>query len=323
LISKNQWLSLEEDLVNYSKGHNATLFDKGKKPDLKKERFVDPLTPKTGHQGFVHNNTFALGERNFAYKFFDIVIDEKGKRWIGLYLREITEEKILYDQWVQAEKLSGLRTLATGIAHEINNPLQTIMAFTEGILGQTDISKVKKLAEKVLYRAKCLASIVRNLSGHIGSLTQEEPKNVNVVEQLDAAVQTALLEYSSKEIELKKNFTAFPTLKAKPEEIQQIFFNITCNALQAMEGKGRLNVSSEHTHGEMILKIQDTGPGIPEEHLLKVFDPFFTTKEPGAGTGLGLNMAYRLVEKYGGRIDIRSTVEEGNTFVITFPDNSK
>ena len=87
-----------------------------------------------------------------------------------------------------------------------------------------------------------------------------------------------------------------------------------------MDGKGKLKISSAQKDGKIVTTIQDTGPGIPNEYLSKVFDPFFTTKDQGKGTGLGLNIVHRLIDKYGGNISIESTVGEGTTFTITFPD---
>ncbi|PIQ95555.1 MAG: hypothetical protein COV67_14290, partial [Nitrospinae bacterium CG11_big_fil_rev_8_21_14_0_20_56_8] len=110
-----------------------------------------------------------------------------------------------------------------------------------------------------------------------------------------------------------------PLFKSKPEEMQQIFQNILTNAVQAMRGKGKLIINSQAINGFIEIGIRDTGPGIPPEFLYKIFDPFFTTKEQGKGTGLGLNIVHRLVQKYGGSIEVDSTPGEGSEFTIRFP----
>jgi len=95
--------------------------------------------------------------------------------------------------------------------------------------------------------------------------------------------------------------------------------NLLTNAVQAMEGKGKLIISTQAQNGSVVAKISDTGPGIPKKYLTKIYDPFFTTKEQGKGTGLGLNIVHQLVVKYGGHIDVTSKMGKGTTFSIMFP----
>jgi signal transduction histidine kinase len=140
---------------------------------------------------------------------------------------------------------------------------------------------------------------------------------------MEAAVEMALMASYTDDITLEKSFDSVPGILAKPEEIQQVFLNIISNAVQAMEGKGTLFLSSRQDNGLVIVQIRDTGPGISPEHITKVFDPFFTTKGQGEGTGLGLNIVHRVVNKYGGNIKIESDPGEGATFVISFPVNGK
>jgi signal transduction histidine kinase len=248
--------------------------------------------------------------------------EEKAQR-IGVIMKDITEEKRLLDQLTQADKLSGLGTLAAGIAHEMNNPLYSIMGFTEAILDEKEISKIQPLAQKVLDRSKHMSSIILNLSGYARSNNDDAFKEVDVNERLEGAAEMALMATYTDTIDLEKNFGPVPSIQAKPEEIQQVFLNIISNAIQAMEGKGKLILSSQQDKGFIVVQIQDTGPGIPPEYIAKVFDPFFTTKDQGEGTGLGLNIVHRVVEQYGGNIKIESEPGEGTTFVISFPINGK
>ena len=282
----------------------------------------DPLAPQqpalSSHSAFI----LTLGSRTFAYQFFDVALSVEDKQRIGLLMKEISEEKALQDQLAMAEKLSGLGTLAAGIAHEMNNPLYSIMGFTEAILEEEEPKKVKGYAEKVLDRAKHMASIILNLAGYSRSSVNDSLQDVNVNERLEASVEMALLASYSDDIVLEKNYADLPLIQAKPEEIQQIFVNIIANAVQAMEGKGKIEITSQPVNGNIVTVIRDTGPGIPQDYLSKVFDPFFTTKEQGKGTGLGLNIVHRLVEKYGGHIAVDSKLGEGTTFTITFPFDS-
>ena len=234
-------------------------------------------------------------------------------------MKDITEEKKLLDQLTQADKLSGLGTLTAGIAHEMNNPLYAIQGFTQAILQEKDPKKIKEFAEKVLSRSEHMASIVLNMSGYARTNKTDGLKEVDVNERLDAATEMAVLDSYSDDVVMEKNYSELPPLKAKPEEIQQVFMNIIRNAVQAMDGKGKITISSQQIDKEIVVKISDSGPGIPQEYLSKVFDPFFTTKEQGSGTGLGLNIVHRVVENYGGRIQIESVPGKGATFIVSLP----
>ena len=237
-------------------------------------------------------------------------------------MREVTQEKRLQDQLAMAEKLSGLGRLSAGIAHEINNPLYSIMGHTEAILDEDDPKKIKTYASKVLDSSKHMGAIIQNLSGYTRSNIKDQHKDVSISDRLDAAIEIALVASYSNDIVLEKRYADLPPIKAKPEEIQQIFINIIANAVQAMQGKGRLIVSSEKLNEHVVVRIQDSGPGIPPEYRAKIFDPFFTTKDQGVGTGLGLNIVHKIVEKYGGNIHVESELGKGSTFIVSLPFNA-
>jgi two-component system, NtrC family, sensor kinase len=279
----------------------------------------DPLAPKESPSLQSMKQTVKLDGKIFAFQIFDIVIhDDSGKR-LGLLLRDVSEDVELHDQLAMAEKLSGLGTLTAGIAHELNNPLVSIMGFTEAILDEKDPEKVQKYAGKVFDRSKHMQSVILNMSGYVRSAMSAEEQEVNLNERIDAAIDIAILTSYHNDIKLDKKFTELPLIKARPEEIQQIFTNLLTNAVQAMEGKGELRISTEGENGNVHAIIKDTGPGIPQEFLSKIYDPFFTTKEQGKGTGLGLNIVHQLVVKYGGKIDVSSQKGKGTTFSLTFP----
>ncbi len=279
----------------------------------------DPLAPKDSPSLQSMKQTVKLDGKVFAFQIFDIVIhDDSGKR-LGLLLRDVTEDVELHNQLAMAEKLSGLGTLAAGIAHELNNPLVSIMGFAEAIIGEEDSEKIQKYASKVFDRSKHMSSIILNMSGYARSSGLAEEKEVDLNERIDAAIDIAILTSYNNDIKVDRNFSELSPIKAKPEEIQQIFINLLTNAVQAMEGKGRLSISTEGQNGNVLATISDTGPGIPQEYLSKIYDPFFTTKEQGKGTGLGLNIVHQLVLKHGGKIDVSSQKGKGTTFSLTFP----
>jgi len=318
LDATKEWITLSKEVEKYQLGIKNNLVTPSKPNDFYKAK--DPLAPTDGNSKDPQN-TITLKERIFSYQFFDVILEEEKARRIGLIMKDITEEKRLLDKLTQAEKLSGLGTLAAGIAHEMNNPLYSIMGFTEAILEEKQISKIQPLAQKVLDRSKHMASVILNLSGYTRTNEKDSLKEVDVNQKIEAAVEMALMASYTDDITVEKNFGSVPGILAKPEEIQQVFLNIISNAVQAMQGKGTLTLSSRQDHGFIVVQIQDTGPGISPEHITKVFDPFFTTKGQGEGTGLGLNIVHRVVSQYGGNIKIESEPGEGTTFVISFPIN--
>ncbi|MGP0566588.1 MULTISPECIES: ATP-binding protein [unclassified Nitrospina] len=309
-----EWAFLAMELKNYSTGQPPKLHH------LQSEsyRAKDPLAPTTPHTKD-WQPTIKLGELFFAYQFFDMKFKQMEGRRIGLIMKNITEEKKLLDQLTKADKLSGLGTLTAGIAHEMNNPLYSIMGYTEAIVDQATEPKIKAYAQKVLDRSRHMANVILNMSGYARTNEQDSDQTVNINERIDAALDIALLDSYSDDIALEKHYGNLPKVKAKPEELQQVFLNIVRNAVQAMEGKGTLTIKTFQQNGTVTVSIRDTGPGIAEEHLTRIFDPFFTTKEQGSGTGLGLNIVHRVVEKYGGHIDVKSQVGKGTTFIINLP----
>ncbi|MEO2044139.1 MAG: ATP-binding protein [Nitrospinaceae bacterium] len=319
LESTPAWKVLHDELHNFRNEVVSVSSRKLRNQTIRCYTAQDPLVPKESPSLQSLKQTVKLDGRVFAFQVFDIVIhDDSGKR-LGLLLRDVTEDVELHDQLAMVEKLSGLGTLTAGIAHELNNPLVSIMGFTEAIIGEKDEEKIQKYANKVFDRSKHMASIILNMSGYVRSSMTVEEQDVNLNELIDAAIQMAILTSYNNDIKLDKNFSDIPPIKAKPEEVQQIFINLLTNAVQAMEGKGELRVSTEYSNGNILAIIKDAGPGIPQKYLSKIYDPFFTTKEQGKGTGLGLNIVHQLVVKIGGKIDVSSQVGKGTTFSLTFP----
>ncbi|MBI4388909.1 MAG: GHKL domain-containing protein [Nitrospinae bacterium] len=318
---KEHWMRIGSELRGYSSGSSPALRQETRELAARPYTPRDPLAPAGAVSVAKSQTILNLGERVFVYQFFHVALEE-GMTRSGLLMKEFTSEKRLQDQLAMAEKLSGLGRLSAGIAHEMNNPLYSIMGYIEAIIDEKDAAKIKVFARKVLDSSKHMAAIIQNLSGYTRSSIKDPPKDVNVNERLDASLEIALMASLTHGVELKKDYSPLPLVKARPEEIQQVFINVIANAVQAMEGTGRLTVSTESGGGNIVVKIQDSGPGIPPEYLSKIFDPFFTTKDQGKGSGLGLNIVHRIVEKYGGRIDVESRVGSGATFIITLPIQS-
>jgi PAS domain S-box-containing protein len=253
----------------------------------------------------------------FAYP----ILDEKGDLLSAIeYMKDITEEQRLQEQLIQSEKLAGIGILASGVAHEINNPLSGIIGMAEVALEEEDISKNKGYLTDILNCAQRIGEIVRGLRSYSRAAKKEELGLVDLNEVMEESLRMVRLASKKTSVEVIKKFQSVEKIWANVGEIQQVFTNLITNALQAMNGrKDPLTLSTRSLKDFVEVKVSDHGMGIPQKYLGHIFDPFFTTKNPGEGTGLGLNIVYRIVTKYEGTIDVESKEQEGTTFTIKFP----
>jgi PAS domain S-box-containing protein len=263
-----------------------------------------------------------LSEGNTTLKIFSYpLLDEKG----GLasvieYIKDITEEQQLQEQLIQSEKLAGIGILASGVTHEINNPLSGIIGMAEIALEEDDPSKNKDYLKDILTCAQRISEIVKGLKSYSRAAKKEDQSPVDLNEVLEESLKMVHLATKTISVKVIKQFQPIERIKANMGEIQQVFTNLITNAFQAMDGNGgKLVLSTRSLKDSVEVKVTDSGMGIPQKHLNQIFDPFFTTKKLGEGTGLGLNIVYRIVTKYEGTIDVESKEQIGTTFTIKFP----
>jgi len=277
------------------------------------------LTIETKHPG---SSIMKLVEDNTTLQVFSYpILDEKG----GLssvieYIKDITEEQQLQEQLIQSEKLAGIGILASGVAHEINNPLTGIIGMAEISLEEEDSSKNKEYLNDILNCAQRIGEIVKGLKSYSRVAKKEDLNSVDLNEVLEESLKMVRLAVKTASVEVVKEFQPVQKIEANTGEIQQVFTNLITNAYQAMGGRGgKLILSTRSLKNSVEVKVTDKGMGIPQKYLCQIFDPFFTTKNPGEGTGLGLNIVYRIVTKYEGTIDVESKEQIGTTFTIKFP----
>ena len=223
-------------------------------------------------------------------------------------------------QLIQTEKMASLGQLAAGVAHELNNPIGTIMMFSRILQKElSDHEGWKNDITLVVQEADRAAKIVKDLLS-FAKETKIKPGLVNINDVIKDALSLLVKQSLFHNIEVRTKLDqALPPTFADPDLIKQVLFNIVLNGAQAMDGKGILTIESQKAEeGRKIeIRIQDTGKGIPEEHIPKLFDPFFTTKEKG--TGLGLSLVYSIVAKHKGTVSVESRLGQGATFIITLP----
>ncbi|MEN8130821.1 MAG: ATP-binding protein [Pseudomonadota bacterium] len=233
--------------------------------------------------------------------------------------RAQAEKERVMEQLIQAEKMTAIGTMASGIGHEINNPLYTILGMAEAIRDEADINRCHEYSRQIIQYSGEIAEIVKNFSGYVQPSSKHNLQQVDVNERITASITLAKQSLLSDEIEITAKTEPVSRILAKSEEIQQIFFNIIRNGIQAIDGKGLVEIDSRQEGERVIVRIRDSGKGIPDADKGRIFDPFFTTKGPHEGEGLGLYVVQQIVIKYNGVIYMESGSGRGTLFTIEFP----
>jgi two-component system NtrC family sensor kinase len=234
-----------------------------------------------------------------------------------LKLREITEERLS-----MVEKQVSIGRLAAGVAHEINNPLTSILSLSSLMLKHTPNEDEKKEDLKIIVAetTRC-RDIVRSLLDFARERPmKKQPVEINQIVKDTLALTTKYesMDRASVHAELSEKTLL---VNADPKQLQQVFTNIIINAAEALDKDGTITISTDEdtTGGFVILKVKDSGKGIPKEHIKRIFEPFFTTKGTGKGTGLGLSVSFGIIQKHEGAIEIESEEGKGTTVIITLP----
>ncbi len=247
-------------------------------------------------------------------------------------VRDVSERKKLddetrdiYHQLLQAEKMAALGQTVSGVAHELNNPLATILTWSERLSQKTTLEPaVRRGLEIILSESERAARIVRNLLTFARKRqTTRAMVDINQVVRETLALR-AYEQRVTNIIVIDALAAGLPNVFADAHQVQQVLLNLVINAEQAMlsaNGRGVLVVRTWHDAERecVILEINDDGPGIADDVQAKIFDPFFTTKEVGKGTGLGLTVAYAIVNEHGGRIRLESRPGSGASFFVELP----
>ncbi len=229
-------------------------------------------------------------------------------------------------QLLQAEKMSSLGKLAAGVAHQLNNPLGGITLYAKLLLEDYDLcEEAVEDVNRIIRDAQRGTETVKEL---LEFARQTRLKRVRV--DVNQAVSRTLFLLENQtlfhDIQIEKDFYEKSlVISADIQQLNHVFMNIILNAAQAMEGKGRLEIQTglDASRGLVMVKISDTGPGIPEDVIPHVFEPFYTTKEEGKGTGLGLSLVYSIIDEHGGQISADNQPGGGGVFTFELPVHSE
>jgi signal transduction histidine kinase len=248
------------------------------------------------------------------------LMEEKLKN--ALWSLEHTIEKLREKQaqLVEAEKLASVGKLAAGIAHEINNPLTSVLTFSNLMLEQCPPSDPRHEKLKLMARETDRArNIVRQLL-NFGRETEIKPEKISINQPVSEIADSLEAQDAFKGIQLDLKLNEdLPAVYADPAQIGQVVMNMLLNAIHAITPPGRIEVATRLNDNFVEIVFSDSGKGIPEEFIHKIFDPFFTTKEAFKGTGLGLAVSYGIIKKHSGDIEVASTVGKGTTFTVRLP----
>jgi two-component system NtrC family sensor kinase len=262
-----------------------------------------------------------------------------------------SELERLQAQIIHSEKMASLGQLSAGIAHELNNPagfiygnmdilkcyvadLETLLATYEKVVIEHEPSVIASLGDKrnsekifkdlysiisdCLEGAERVRDIVQNLR-LFSRLDEAEFKQINLSEGIDSTIRLLSRYYMSGRVVLHREYGELPPVGCYAGQLNQVWMNLLSNAAQSIADRGEVFISTGLEDEWVVVRIRDTGSGIPREQLQRIFDPFFTTKPVGEGTGLGLSISYGIIERHGGTITVASKLGSGTTFTVKIP----
>ncbi len=324
-----------ERLTGYSaseimeSGHLSSFYN----IDVAKENMRKMRSDRHGPVGILNPTSMSIMTKNgeeipvtLSASLIEINGQEVGSVGVFTDMREILKmRKDLEEahlQLVQSEKIASVGRMASGVAHEINNPLSGILIYAEMLKealadDQEKSQDAQEIIDQTLRCKKIVSELLEFSRQSIGKISSFSLKNL-----INKCLNLLINQASFQDIEVKKDIEpAMPEMLGDMGQLQQVFTNLFINAADAMEGKGRLSIAShfDKDRNHFTVRVSDTGPGIPEELKDKIFDIFFTTKPAGKGTGLGLSISQNIVNLHGGSLGFESTPGKGTTFVIDLP----
>lgn len=273
-------------------------------------------------------DTLKQGTKNLAAGEFQVIESVNGSpdevsgliNNFNLMVEALAQKQ---EQLIQSKKMASIGTFSSGIAHEINNPLNNISLSTDVLLEEfttMEEQEVQEILGDIMEQTERASAIVRNLLDFSRARASEkEPLYIDFI--LHKTTDLIANELRIHKIALHKEIhDMLPRVNGDLRKLQQVFLNLIINAEQAIGEYGRIVVQAEQADNNFVrIIIRDTGPGISPENLDRIFDPFFTTKEAGKGTGLGLAIVYGIVKKHGGYIEVTSKEGKGTTFFVYLP----
>jgi PAS domain S-box-containing protein len=288
--------------------------------------------------GCPHKQTLATG-KPAAAEFYEShlgkyllestspIFDDKGEVVGTVHItRDITAQKQQNERLMMADRLASIGELAAGTAHELNNPLTSVIGFSQLVMEKDIPDDIREDLKLIYNEAQRAANVTKNLLtfGRKHAPVKQPNQINNIIEDV---LKLRAYEHKVNGIEVKRQLAPdLPEIMVDYFQMQQVFLNIIINAEHFMteaHNRGTLTITTKKQNSTVRISIADDGPGIPRENLSRIFNPFFTTKEAGKGTGLGLSICHGIVSEHGGQIHAKSQPGKGATIVIELPINSR
>ena len=255
--------------------------------------------------------------------------DSHGKHRALVFLREVTDRRLQELQLMQSEKMACMGLLAAGVAHEINNPLTSVAGYAEALIRRFREDPDLAADQRLEVFQRYLEVIIREsyrCKGIINSLLTFSRKSdgsvgiVNINEIVREVLELVRPKATAEKVDIEDRLALdLPHVRGDAAGLRQVFMNLVMNALQAIEGAGRIILTSYAEDRKVLIKVKDSGCGIPKVLLEQIWDPFFTTKTVGQGVGLGLAVTYNIVHRHGGEILVETREHEGACFTVRLP----
>ena len=250
------------------------------------------------------------------------LVDERGSATHVVSVeRDMSEEKRLREQLIHSERLSAVGELVAGVAHELNNPLQVVIGYSELLIGAEARPEVLRDLEQVRTNGERAATIVRHLLAFVRrSALERSVADLNEIVRSTLALRAYELQNANIAVQ-ERYGRELPLVAVNREEIQQVVLNLILNAEHAIRGTGvpgTIYVRTGQTSDSVFLEVADDGPGVPPDLASRIFEPFFTTKSVGEGTGLGLSVSFGIAEAHGGSLTL-VPADRGACFTLTLP----
>ena len=256
------------------------------------------------------------------------VLDSIGRQLgrVEIY-RDLTAQRVFQSRLLQTEKLAALGQMVSGIAHELSNPLTTILGYAQRLLVRQDPAARSEEARQIYQEAERASTILRQLLLNARE-TVPERRLVSLNQVATRAVELARFSLAAEKIRVETDLDpALPFVQGDPGQLQQVLMNLLSNAQHALEQQDQGGFIRLRTRRigqrRVLLEVEDNGPGIPQAIQARIFDPFFTTKPPGVGTGLGLSIVLSVVREHGGQVHVISPPQGGAKFQIEMPAASE
>lgn len=266
-------------------------------------------------------------QRLFRHRIYRLEHVREGEPQYLLVVEDITQQRRMEEMVMQADKLSALGLMASGFAHEINNPLATIQVYAEDLeerwqteqqelAASGEIARYLRIIRENIARSKQITQSLLNFSRK----SEWREEWIDVAAVLEESLALFKHSYAQKGVNLSKDWPDdLPKVTGDSLQLMQVLVNLLNNSLDAVPFGGSITVQAHRDNDQLVIRVADNGAGIEEKDMPKVFDPFFTTKEIGKGTGLGLSICYGIISRMGGAICLESRKGVGTEVTITLP----